>query len=50
MEVMLFLLAAYHAQKKDKWSWRETATLAGSLALLAYGYFAGRVLAEGLSP
>ncbi len=45
MAVMLFLLAAYHAHKKDKWTWREIATLAGSLAVLTYGYFAGRVLA-----
>jgi len=43
--VILFVLAAYHAQKKDKWTWREIATLAGSLAILTYGYFAGRVLA-----
>ncbi len=45
MAVMLFLLAAYNAQKKEKWSWREIVMLAGSLALLTYGYFAGRVLA-----
>ncbi len=45
MAVMLFLLSAYHAQKKDEWSWREIATLAGSLAVLTYSYFAGRVLA-----
>jgi hypothetical protein len=45
MAVMLFLLAAYNAQKKEKWSWREVIVLAGSLALLTYGYFAGRVLA-----
>src|SRR6202045_411175 len=45
MAVMLFLLAAYNAQKKEKWSWREVVVLAGSLALLTYGYFAGRVLA-----
>ena len=45
MAVMLFLLAAYHAQAKETWSWREVLTLAGSLSLLTYGYFAGRVLA-----
>jgi 4-amino-4-deoxy-L-arabinose transferase-like glycosyltransferase len=45
MAVLLFLLAAYHAHKKEKWSWREVVTLAGSLAVLTYGYFAGRVLA-----
>ena len=45
MAVMLFLLAAYRAQTKEKWRWREGLQLAGSLALLTYGYFAGRVLA-----
>ena len=45
MVVMLFLLAAYRAQTKEKWSWREILLLAGSLALMTYGYFAGRVLA-----
>ncbi|HWY40446.1 MAG TPA: hypothetical protein VNX27_06595 [Chthoniobacterales bacterium] len=45
MAVMLFLLAAYRAQTREKWSWREILFLAGSLALLTYGYFAGRVLA-----
>ncbi|HST29830.1 MAG TPA: hypothetical protein VLK27_03205 [Chthoniobacterales bacterium] len=45
MAVMLFLLAAYHAQTKEKWSWREVVMLAGTLGLLTYGYFAGRVLA-----
>jgi Dolichyl-phosphate-mannose-protein mannosyltransferase len=45
MAVMLFLLAAYRAQSKDKWSWREIVLLAGTLGLLTYGYFAGRVLA-----
>lgn len=45
MAVMLFLLAAYNAQKKEKWSGREVVMLAGSLAFLTYGYFAGRVLA-----
>jgi 4-amino-4-deoxy-L-arabinose transferase-like glycosyltransferase len=45
MAVMLFLLAAYRAQSKETWSWREVAMLAGSLGLLTYGYFAGRVLA-----
>lgn len=43
--VMLFLFAAYRAQTKEKWTWREVLLLAGSLGLLTYGYFAGRVLA-----
>ena len=45
MAVMFFLFAAFRAQSKEKWTWREVATLAGSLGLLTYGYFAGRVLA-----
>lgn len=43
--VMLFVWAAYRAQGKEKWSWIEIVLLAGSLSLLMYGYFAGRVLA-----
>ena len=43
--VMLFLWATYRAQEKEKWSWWNILMLAGSLSLLMYGYFAGRVLA-----
>src|SRR6266513_1525903 len=43
--VVLFLIAAYSAHKTELWSWRNLGALAGSLALLTYGYFAGRVLA-----
>jgi hypothetical protein len=45
MAVVLFLLAAYRAQTKQRWSWREIAMLTASLTLLTYGYFSGRVLA-----
>ena len=45
MAVMLFLITAYHAQKKETWAWREVVMLAISLSILTYGYFAGRVLA-----
>jgi hypothetical protein len=45
MAVMLFLLATHSAHTKEKWTWREIAMLAGSLSLLTYGYFSGRVLA-----
>jgi 4-amino-4-deoxy-L-arabinose transferase-like glycosyltransferase len=45
MAVVLFLLAAYSAQQKDKWSWREIIFIAATLTLLTYGYFAGRALA-----
>ncbi|HLW34459.1 MAG TPA: hypothetical protein VKS98_02265 [Chthoniobacterales bacterium] len=43
--VMLFVWAAYHAYQKEEWRWREIILLAGSLSILMYGYFAGRVLA-----
>ena len=45
MAVVLFLWAVYTAQKKEKWSWREVISIAATLALLTYGYFAGRALA-----
>ena len=43
--VVVFLLAAYRLQSKEIWDWRDIATVAGGLALVTYGYFAGRVLA-----
>src|SRR6478752_4617779 len=43
--VVVFLLAAYRLQSKQNWDWRDIATVAGGLALVTYGYFAGRVLA-----
>ena len=43
--VTLFIWAAYRAYQKEKWTWREIILLAGTLSLLMYGYFAGRVLA-----
>jgi len=45
MAVVLFLLAAYSAQTKAIWTWRDIAMLAASLTVLTYGYFSGRVLA-----
>jgi len=42
--VVLFLLAAYHACRKAIWAWQDIMMLAGSLTLLTYGYFSGRVL------
>jgi hypothetical protein len=44
--VVLFLLAAYRIQSKERWRWQDIAMVAGSLAVLTYGYFAGRVLAS----
>jgi hypothetical protein len=45
MAVVLFLFAVHNAQAKEKWAWREITCLAATLALLTYGYFAGRALA-----
>src|SRR5206468_3825685 len=44
--VVVFLLAAYRIQSKETWRWQDIAMVAGSLAVLTYGYFAGRVLAS----
>ena len=44
--VVLFLLAVYRIQSKETWRWRDIALVAGSLAVLTYGYFAGRILAS----
>src|SRR4029077_12530342 len=44
--VVLFLLAAYRIQSKETWRWQDIAMVAGSLAVLTYGYFGGRVLAS----
>lgn len=43
--IVLFLLAAYRIQSKATWHWQDIAMVAGSLAVVAYGYFNGRVLA-----
>ena len=44
--VVVFLLAAYRIQSKERWNWKDILIVAGSLAVLTYGYFAGRVLAS----
>src|SRR5882724_3776336 len=43
--VAVFLLAAHRIQSKETWDWRDIAMIAGALALVTYGYFAGRALA-----
>jgi hypothetical protein len=43
--VVLFLLAAYRIQSNETWRWQDIPLVAGSLAVLTYGYFGGRVLA-----
>jgi hypothetical protein len=43
--VVVFLLAAYRIQLKETWKWKDIAMVAGSLAVITYGYLSGRVLA-----
>jgi len=45
LTIVVFLLAAYRIQSKQTWSWVDIAMVAGSLALVTYGYFSGRALA-----
>jgi len=47
--VIVFLLAAYRIQSKEIWNWRDIAIVAGGLAFVTYGYFAGRMLAPLLA-
>jgi hypothetical protein len=44
MALTLFLLALFHAQKKESWSWPTIAMLAATLMLLTYTYTIGRLL------
>jgi len=44
MALVLFLLAVFHAQRKDSWSWTTVGMLAGTLMLLTYSYTIGRLL------
>ena len=43
--VVVLLLGAYGIQSKERSSWKNIAMVAGGLALMTYGYFAGRALA-----
>ena len=43
--VVVFLLAAYRIQSKNRWNWQDIAMVTGTLAVVTYGYFGGRVLA-----
>jgi hypothetical protein len=43
--VVVFLLATYRIQSKETWNWQDIVMVAGSLAVITYGYFSGRVLA-----
>ncbi len=42
--IVVFLLAAYRIQSKERWRWQEIAMVAGSLAIITYGYLSGRAL------
>jgi hypothetical protein len=44
MALVLFLLALFHAQKKERWSWPTVGMLAATLMLLTYTYTIGRLL------
>ena len=47
--IVLFLVAAYRIQSKERWNWRDVVIVAGSLTVIAYGYFSGRVLAPSFA-
>jgi hypothetical protein len=47
--IVLFLLAAYRIQSKERWNWQDIAMVAGSLAVITYGYLSGRVLAPAFA-
>jgi len=47
--VVLFLLAGYRIQSKERWNWPDVAMVAGSLAVITYGYFSGRLLAPAFA-
>src|SRR5258708_9127935 len=44
MAVVLFLLAVYYAQRKDRWGWSNVLAIAVTLALVTYTYSIGRLL------
>lgn len=43
LTLALFLLALYRAQKRERWSWKDVAFLAVTLALVTYTYTIGRL-------
>jgi 4-amino-4-deoxy-L-arabinose transferase-like glycosyltransferase len=44
LALALFLLAVYHAQKKERWEWRDVAMLAATLAAVTYCFTTGCIL------
>src|SRR5437764_311795 len=49
LALALFLLCLHAAAQKQKWTWRDAASLAATLALLTYTYSIGRLLAPLLA-
>lgn len=47
--IVVFLLAAYRIQSKERWNRHDVAMVAGSLAVISYGYLSGRVLAPSFA-
>jgi hypothetical protein len=47
--IVLFLVAAYRIQSKETWRWSDIVMVAGSLAVVTYGYLSGRVLAPSFA-
>src|SRR5205823_7203526 len=47
--IVVFLLAAYSIQSKETWNWQDIAMVAGSLAVITYGYPSGRILAPAFA-
>src|SRR5580765_6281595 len=47
--IRLVLVAAYRIQSKETWRWSDIIMVAGSLAVVTYGYFSGRVLAPSFA-
>ena len=47
--MVVFLLAAYRTQSKERWNWQDVVMVAGSLAVITYGYLSGRVLAPAFA-
>src|SRR5882762_6059667 len=44
MALVLFLLAVFHAQRKESWSWSTIGMVTATLMLLTYSYTIGRLL------
>lgn len=49
LTLVLFLLALYGAQERERWSWKDCALLALTLSLVTYTYTIGRLFAPLLA-